>query len=131
MEKTFCEVCRMDVTFSLESVMERATLRGSEYVYLCKKAVCNSCKNEVFVPEVEDYNLKALYDAYRERNHIISLEHILEIPTKCDVDKHAISLLLGWPENTFLRYSQGDIPSKQHSDILRKIYNKPGHLKHS
>jgi ferredoxin len=107
MEKTFCEVCRRDVTFSLESVIEKTTLRGGEYVYPCKKAFCSTCRNEVFVHEVEDDNLKALYDAYREKNHIISSEQILEISTKYDIDKHALSLILGCDEESFSRYCEG------------------------
>jgi uncharacterized phage-associated protein len=69
--------------------------------------------------------LKALYDAYRKKNGIVSLETILAIPEKYAIGKRPLSLLLGWGEQTFSRYCEGDLPTKQYSDILQKIYDDP------
>jgi Uncharacterized phage-associated protein len=83
------------------------------------------CNAEVHVAEIEDRNLKALYDAYRQKNDIISLEKILEIPQKYNIGKRPLSLLLNWGEMTFSRYCEGDMPTKQYSDTLYRIYNEP------
>lgn len=69
-----------------------------------------------------DYNLKALYDVYRTANGIIPLEHIMAIPEKYAIGKRPLSLLLGWGEQTFSRYYDGDIPTKQYSDMLTRLY---------
>jgi len=124
-EKTFCEECRKDVEYIVETTVIMSNLKGEVYEYKGKKAVCTECGNEVYVAEIEDENLKALYDAYRQKNGIISLEKIQEIPQKYNIGKRPLSLLLGWGEMTFSRYCEGDIPSKQYSDILQKVYDDP------
>jgi len=107
----------------------KGTLKGEAYEYAGKRAVCTKCGNEVYVAAIEDKNLKALYDAYRQKNDIISLEKILNIPQKYNIGKRPLSLLLGWGEMTFSRYCDGDMPTKQYSDILRKIYDDPIYYK--
>lgn len=122
---TFCEECRKDVAYSIESASMKNILKGEEYIYTGKKAMCFECNAEVYVAEIEDENLKALYNAYRKKNGIISLEKILEIPQKYNIGKRPLSLLLGWGEMTFTRYCDGDMPTKQYSEMLQKIYNEP------
>ena len=78
MNMTFCEECRKDVPYSVESSSMIGTLKGEEYGFTGKKAICAECGAEVYVGEIEDENLKILYDAYRQKKGIISLEKILE-----------------------------------------------------
>ena len=127
--KTFCEECRRDGEYMVETVSIKEKLRGEEYLYSGKKAVCTECGSEVYVAVIEDENLKALYVMYLHKNGIISLEKILEIPQKYNIGKRPLSLLLGWGEMTFSRYSEGDIPAKQYSDILQKIYHYHAYYK--
>lgn len=122
---TFCEKCRDDVEFIVATTSMIGNIKGVNYNYYGKIAKCINCNEEVFVPEIIDYNLKALYDVYREKNGIISLDKILEIPKKYSIGKRPLSLLLGWGELTFSRYCDGDMPTKQYSDILSKIYDFP------
>ncbi|HHY71283.1 MAG TPA: DUF4065 domain-containing protein, partial [Thermoanaerobacterales bacterium] len=122
---TFCEECRKDVIYSIKNISMKGTLKGEEYEFVGNKVTCDECSNEVYVAEIEDENLKALYDAYRQKNGIISLEKILEIPQKYNIGKRPLSLLLGWGEMTFTRYCDGDMPTKQYSDVLQRIYDKP------
>ncbi|NLM32332.1 MAG: DUF4065 domain-containing protein [Acholeplasmataceae bacterium] len=127
--KTFCEECRRDVGFVVETMPLSGKLRDENYEYEGKKAICEECGNEVYVAEIEDENLKSLYDAYRLKHGIISLEKILEIPQKYNIGKRPLSLLLGWGEMTFSRYCEGDMPTKQYSDILLKIHERPEYYK--
>lgn len=125
MEKVFCENCRNDVEYNVIEEQMIGTIKGETYTYTGKVAKCKECKSDIFVNSISDYNLKALYDVYREKNGIISLEKILEICEKYNISKRPLSLLLGWGEQTYSRYCNGDIPSKQYSDILNKIYENP------
>ena len=50
---------------------------------------------------------------------------ILEIPQKYNIGKRPLSLLLGCGEMTFSRYYDGDMPTKQYSDVLQRIYDEP------
>ncbi|HBR29084.1 MAG TPA: hypothetical protein DD734_04890 [Firmicutes bacterium] len=127
--KTFCEECRRDAEYSIETILLKGTLKGEKYEYIGKRAVCTECESEVYVADIEDENLKALYDAYRQKNDIIPLEHVLEITQKYNIGKRPLSLLLGWGEMTFSRYCDGDMPTKQYSDILQRIYDEPVYYK--
>ena len=124
-KKSFCEECRNDVDY-IEAVAPMVgTIKEKAYHYVGKEAHCADCGSQLFIPELSDYNLRALYDVYRKENHIISLEQIREIPEKYTIGKRPLSLLLGWGEQTFSRYADGDMPTKQYSDILVRIYNDP------
>ncbi len=123
--KIFCDECRNDVTFVVTNKQMDGTIKGEKYSYLGKAANCVDCDSEIYVEEINDYNLKALYDRYRGKNGIISLDKILKISEKYAIGKRPLSLLLGWGEQTFSRYCDGDVPTKQYSDILQKIYDDP------
>ena len=124
-EKTFCEECRNDVEYTTASVPMTGTIMGKEYHYTGTEARCADCGNLVFVPEISDDNLRSLYNVFREENGIVSLDVICAIPEKYDIGKRPLSLLLGWGELTFSRYCDGDIPTRQYSDILQRIYSEP------
>ena len=104
-----------------------ANLKGEIYRYAGKRAFCKECNSEVFVSNINDYNLKNLYNEFRKQNNIISLEHILEIPKKYNIGKRSLSLLLGWGGQTFIRYCDGDMPTKQYQMILERIFNEPSY----
>lgn len=121
----FCEECRDDVEYTITEVPMIGKIKGIEYHYIGKEARCVKCNTSVYVPEINDSNLKALYEVYRKENGIVSLDVILAIPKKYAIGKRPLSLLLGWGEQTFSRYCDGDIPTKQYSEILTKIYEDP------
>lgn len=124
-KKVFCEECRSDIVFTVTEKQMEASIKGEKYIYMGKEAHCADCGSEIYVDEINDFNLKALYDAYREKNDIVSLEMILAIPEKYAIGKRPLSLLLGWGEQTFSRYCDGDMPTKQYSDVLKRIYVEP------
>ena len=124
-KKVFCEECRNDVNYVINTAPMVGTIKEKDYSYTGREAHCADCGAQVFVPELSDANLRALYDTYRQKNGIISLDQIREIPEKYDIGKRPLSLLLGWGEQTFSRYYDGDIPTKQYSEILTRIFNEP------
>ena len=79
---TFCENCRKDVLYNEIKATLISSFKGEEYQYSGKHAVCPNCENEVYVGDINDFNLRQLYNAYREKHDIIPLEMILEIPQK-------------------------------------------------
>ena len=124
-QTVFCPECRQDVRYTVIKRKESANLKGEAYEFVSHMAYCEKCDGEVYVAKLEDANLKALYDVYRQRNDIISLEEIREIPEKYGIGKRPLSLLLGWGEQTFSRYYDGDMPTKQYSQMLKQIYAGP------
>lgn len=123
----FCPECRQDVKFSIKEKTESAELKGEVYEFISKTTFCEKCGGEVYVPEIEDENLKSLYDVHRQRNDIISLEDIRAIPEKYSIGKRPLSLLLGWGEQTFSRYYEGDMPTKQYSEKLKEVFSDPAY----
>lgn len=121
----FCEECHNDVDYTVTEELMVGKIKGVEYHYTGKEAKCACCGTRIYVPEINDFNLRTLYDVYRKENGIVSLDIILAIPEKYSIGKRPLSLLLGWGEQTFSRYCDGDMPTKQYSEILTRIYEDP------
>lgn len=123
----FCEECMEDVKYTVKEKEMSGTIRGTLYSYFGKEAKCALCGADVYVELISEENLKALYDVYRKKNYIISLEKIREIPKRYAIGKRPLSVLLGWGEQTYTRYVDGDIPIRQYSDILNRLYDDPNY----
>jgi hypothetical protein len=126
-KKEFCEECREYVNVTITEIEKEGYIKDEKYSYIGKEAYCNDCDSEIYTHEINDFNLKSLYDVYRQKNNIVSHNIILEIPNKYSIGKRPLSLLLGWGEQTFSRYYDGDIPTKQYSEITQKIYDDPAY----
>jgi hypothetical protein len=61
----FCAECRKDVKVITKEVLFKRTLKDNEYTFTGFEAYCGECGSPIYVPEIEDNNLKLLYDAYR------------------------------------------------------------------
>lgn len=126
--KIFCPECREDVSYKVKNIKLEASIKGEIYNYTGKVCYCDFCGSELYLDSVNDYNLKSLYDVYREENNIISLEEIADILKKYNIGKRPLSQLLGWGELTLTRYLDGDIPSKEYSDKLKNIHDNPDYF---
>lgn len=123
----FCEECRKYTSYSVEEKEMSGTIRGNIYHYIGKEAKCTDCGAFVDVEEIGEANLKALYDVYRKENGIVSLEKIQSLPERYDIGKRPLSILLGWGEHTFTRYADGDIPTREYSETLNRLFEDPGY----
>lgn len=81
---------------------------GTQYRNIGKEAQYIECGACVDVEDINEYNLKALYDVYRKENGIVSLETIQAIPECYAIGKRPLSIILGWGEHIFTRYADGD-----------------------
>lgn len=63
---TFCESCRDEVTYTVFSVPMTGTILGTEYPYSGKEATCDNCGSPVYVAEINDFNLTALYEKFHK-----------------------------------------------------------------
>ncbi len=119
--KGFCEKCRDTVAYYVKTVDKEKEIKGKKFKYIGKVAYCDECKEEIFVPEIRDYNLRMLDNVYREVENLIKVDDIGKILVKYDIGKRPLSLLLGWGEGTLTRYVDGDTPTKPYSEILKRI----------
>lgn len=126
---TYCKACFKKVDCVIkDNIPMVGKINNIQYEYLGKEAYCKECGNIVYNPGVMEYNTVALYDKCREVNGLISLQKIREIPQKYNIDNTSLSLLLRWDENTFSRFYEGNLPSKQQSDTLKKLYDNPDYF---
>ena len=58
--KVFCEECRNDVGFLLQNKQMEGTIKGETYTYLGKVAHCIDCDSEIYVEDINDFNLKSI-----------------------------------------------------------------------
>lgn len=122
---TFCEECRKEVEYTTKELPIVEEIRDKKYHYIGTEARCAECGALVWVGSIFDDNLHAFNKVFRVKNGIVSLNMIREIPDKYNIGKRPLSILLGWGEQTFSRYYDGDVPSRQYSDTLIRIYNDP------
>jgi len=125
----FCEKCHDMVGYSIRDVKKQKDIKGRSVEYIGKEAYCNECGNEIFISDIRDYNLAVLDKAYREIEGLITVAEIELILDKYNVGKRPLSLLLGWGEGTLTRYLDGDIPTKQYSDTLKKLLDDSKYIK--
>ena len=67
-EKLFCEKCR---DFKIAKILEKemsAVLKGEEYKFIGKEAICPDCGSILYSKEFNDFNLGALYETIRKEN---------------------------------------------------------------
>lgn len=125
----FCVECRDMVEYHIKEKKMTKNIKGKEIEYVGKTAFCIECKSEMFVAEIRDYNLMMLDEAFRKKEDLITVPEMEFILEKYNIGKRPLSLLLGWGELTLTRYLDGDIPTRQYSETLRKILNEPGYMK--
>ena len=74
----FCEECRNDVEYRITEMPMVGIIKGVEYYYIGKEARCINCNARVYVPEINDFNLKALYEVFHKENGIAPLKRSLQ-----------------------------------------------------
>lgn len=123
----FCEYCMKETKYGINEINKISMIRDEEINYTAKKAMCSECSNEIFVSEICDYNLKSLYEEYRNLHNIIKIGEIKRITIKYCISEEALSLLLGWGGEAISRFIDGDMINSSNSDILKKIYKNPNY----
>lgn len=61
----------------------------------------------------------------QKNNSIITVNEIKAILNDFQIGKKPLAKLLGWGETTIIRYIEGDIPTYEYSNKLRKIADEP------
>ncbi len=125
----FCEKCHDMVECYIKEEKMAKNIKGKEIEYIGELVFCSECGSEIFIADIRDHNLKMLDKTFREKEGLISVSEIELILEKYDIGKRPLSLLLGWGEGTLTRYLNGDVPTKQYSDILKKVLNDSNYIK--
>lgn len=125
----FCIECRKETEYTLEKRNIVKTIKDIEYVFNITVAVCNECGEEMSIPGLIDKNIQEIDEQYRTHEGIVSINDIEKLMEIYKIGKAPLSLVLGFGEVTITRYLLGQIPSKNYSDIIKKVLSSPAFMK--
>lgn len=114
----FCITCDEEVEYTVYAERVETVIRGVRINYVEVAAKCPVCGEEIYVPEINDANVQAREDAYREAMHLITDTEIREIMEKYQISARPLASILGVGEVTINRYLLGQLPSREISEKL-------------
>ncbi len=125
----FCTECRRRTEYELMKAVSKETIREKEYKFVYTTAICKECGQEMDIPGLLDINMKERDEQYRALEGIISMEDIKRLLDIYHIGKAPLSLALGFGEVTVARYLDGQMPSKDYSDIMKRALCSPEYMK--
>lgn len=120
-KEAYCINCGLKNTYTVKTTREEMTVRGTTFSYLEDTAYCSVCGEEIYVPEINDRNVQAQEDAYRQASRLITVSEIREILDKYKIGAGPLALIMGFGEVTITRYLNGQLPSREHSAKLLEV----------
>ena len=123
----FCVECRRETEYVLGKRNVVRRIKDKEYQFTITTAVCNECGTEMSIPGLLDRNIHEMDEQYRKAEEIVSTEEIKKLLKLYNPVKTPLSMELGFEETTIARYLEGQIPSKEYSDIIRSALTSPSY----
>lgn len=127
--RTFCPSCRQNVTYTLKKSAITKTIRNKKHLFYITTANCSQCGAELGLPGLIDCNIKEIDEQYRQQEHLVTIEDINHLMKIYHMGKAPLSLALGFGEITISRYLDGQMPSKEYSDIILHALKSPSYMK--
>ncbi|MCM1495312.1 MAG: DUF4065 domain-containing protein [Bacteroides sp.] len=127
--RDFCIECRKETEYLLQKRDIVKTIREKEYTFGITIAVCAECGGEMSIPGLMDKNIQEIDEQYRAAEGLVSIDDIEKLMKVYKIGKAPLSLALGFGEVTIPRYLEGQIPSKEYSDIVRTALASPVYMK--
>lgn len=127
--RDFCIECRKETEYVLQKKKIVKNIRDKEYTFEITVAVCTECGEEMSIPGLIDQNVQEIDEQYRAMEEIVSIDDIKKIMDIYKIGKAPLSLALGFGEVTIPRYLEGQVPSKEYSDIIKAALSSPAYMK--
>lgn len=127
--KTFCITCRKEEEYFLQKREVVRTIRNKEYTFEITVAVCAECGEEMSIPGLIDKNVQEIDEQYRAFEGLVTIEDIERLMKNYKIGKTPLSLALGFGEVTISRYLDGQVPSKEYSDIIKAALVSPAYMR--
>ena len=127
--RDFCIECRKETEYLLQKKDVVKNIRDKEYYFEITVAVCTECGEEMSIPGLIDKNVREIDEQYRAAEGIVSIDDIERLMKIYKIGKAPLSLALGFGEVTIPRYLEGQIPSKEYSDIIKAAISSPSYIK--
>lgn len=127
--RDFCIECRKETEYLLQKKEIVKTIRDKEYTFRITVAVCAECGEEMNIPGLIDKNVREVDGQYRTAEGLVSVDDIEKLMKIYKIGKAPLSLALGFGEVTIPRYLEGQVPSKEYSDVVRSALVSPEYMK--
>ena len=124
----FCIECRKETGYEIRKGQCTHYIKGQEYTFEILTAVCDECGEEVNLPGLMDNNAKLIDEQYRKTENLVTVEDINTLMEVYNIGKAPLSLALGFGEITITRYLQGQYPSVEYSNIIRKALSDADYM---
>ena len=127
--RDFCIECRKETEYLLQKKDIEKNIRDMDYTFSITVAVCAECGEEMSIPGLIDKNVQEIDEQYRAVEGLVSIEDIERLMKIYKIGKAPLSLALGFGEVTIPRYLEGQVPSKEYSDIVKAALASPAYMK--
>lgn len=124
----FCAECREQSQYEFKKVVRKCNIKEKEYDMEVTVAFCKNCGEEMNIPGIMDLRAREIDAQYRKIENIISVNDIKKLMEIYNIGKAPLSLALGFGEITVTRYLQGQIPSREYSDIMKNALESPKYM---
>lgn len=105
----------------LKSEYRTLNYRGEQYGYVYQYYQCEETNAIFTTDELDTISISQVYNQYRDVHDIPYTDEIRKIRKAYGVSASKMSLILGWGENQYRLYENGDIPSLNNGKQLRII----------
>ena len=127
--RDFCITCRKETEYFLQKKDIEKTIKEKDYTFTITVAVCAECGGEMSIPGLIDKNIREIDAQYRAAEGLVSMDDVEKLMKIYKIGKAPLSLSLGFGEVTIPRYLEGQVPSKEYSDIVRAALTSPAYMK--
>ena len=126
--RDFCIECRKETEYLLRKKDIVKNIRDKEYTFSITVAVCAECGEEMSIPGLIDKNVQEIDGQYREAEGLVLIDDIEKLMKIYKLGKAPLSLALGFGEVTIPRYLEGQMPSKEYSDVVKAALASPVYM---
>lgn len=127
--RDFCIECRKETEYYLQKKNVVKCIRDKEYSFAITVAICTECGEEMSIPGLIDRNVQEIDEQYRAAEGLVSINDINKLMKIYQIGKAPLSLALGFGEVTIPRYLEGQVPSKEYSDIVKRALACPAYMR--
>ncbi len=104
---------------AIHTEVQTLNFRKEEFTVKQRFYLCEDSGERFTSTQLDELNLSLVYNAYRAKHHILSLEEIKETREKYGLSAVKMSEILGFGSNSFGLYERGEIPSLANSKLLK------------
>lgn len=127
--RDFCIECRKETGYLLQKKDIVKNIRDKNYTFGITIAVCAECGEEMSIHGLIDKNVQEIDEQYRAAEGLVSIDDIEKLMKIYKIGKAPLSLALGFGEVTIPRYLEGQVPSKEYSDVVKAALAAPAYMK--